>query len=128
VSVLSRGQVKKLDMLFYRLSTLDCMDRKAEALSRAINSVDPTARTAVCNLSGVEDTEPWFAVIKKTWERYPSCGDIGTAMRRRYYLKESAETTCIMEHISLGTYFKWRSEFLLFAALAAAEKGILIKK
>ena len=69
--------------------------------------------------------EAWLQVVEITWSRYLSETAVGKAMLRRYIRRESPETTCINEYISAGTYWNWREDFLIYAAINAAREKLL---
>jgi hypothetical protein len=136
LAVLTRREMNFFDRLFFRANLISraVADLHGEGVARAEGSADPTARTAIellepiKNVMGLEDPETWLRVIEDTWYQYPVDGLIGGAMYHRYYLKESAETTCILLCLSRGTYFNWREEFLTYASLTAAQLGVFQKK
>lgn len=133
MSVLSRKQKKCLDKLFFDAAALGQAVRelRSMAVTDAEQSADPTARQAVAGIAelpeamGYKRPETWLQVVELTWSRYHSETGVGKAMRRRYIRRESAETSCIYEHISAGTYWNWREDFLIYAAIMAARKGLL---
>ena len=133
MSVLSRKQKKCLDKLFFDAPALTqaVLELRSVAVTAAGQSADPTARQAVEYVEDVPEAmgykrpEAWLQVVELTWARYHSETATGSVMRRRYIRRESAETTCINEHISAGTYWNWREDFLIYAAIAAARKGLL---
>ena len=133
MSVLSRKQKKCLDKLFFDAPALEQAVRelRSVAVAAAEQSADPTAKQAVEGVAeipeamGYKRPEAWLQVVEFAWSRYHSETVIGKAMRRRYIRRESAETTCIKEYISAGTYWNWREDFLIYAAIAAARKGLL---
>lgn len=136
LAVLTRREMNFFDRLFFRANLLSqaVADLHGEGVARAEGSADPTAKTAIAlldpikNVMGLDDPETWLRVIEDTWYQYPVDGLIGGAMYHRYYLKESAETTCILLCLSRGTYFNWREEFLTYASLTAAQLGVFQKK
>ena len=133
MSVLSRKQKKCLDKLFFDSAALEQAVRelRSVAVAAAGQSADPTARQAVEGVAempeamGYKRPEAWLQVVELTWSKYHSETVIGRTMRRRYIRRESAETTCIYEHISAGTYWNWREDFVTYAAIVAARKGLL---
>ena len=133
MSVLSRKQIKFLDKLFFDAAPLQqaVSELRSEAVANAEQSADPTARQAVVGIAelpeamGYKRPEAWLQVVELTWARYHSETATGKAMRRRYIRRESPETTCINEHISQGTYWNWREDFLIFSAITAAREGLL---
>ena len=133
MSVLTRKQIKCLDRLFYDAAALGqaVREMRSVAVTSAEQSADPTARRAVVVLDeipeamGYKRPEAWLQVVEFTWAKYHSETATGKAMRRRYIRRESPETTCINEHISQGTYWNWREDFLIFSAITSAREGLL---
>ena len=133
MSVLSRKQIKFLDKLFFDAAPLQqaVSELRSEAVVNAEQSADPTARQAVAGIAelpeamGYKRPEAWLQVVELTWARYNSETAKGKVMRRRYIRRESAETSCIHEHISAGTYWNWREDFLIYAAIMAARERLL---
>lgn len=65
----------------------------------------------------------WQSVLSCVWDKYRGSRR-ATAMRQRYYCgKTQTETRCDM-NISLNSYFNWRMDFIVSAALEAARRGI----
>ena len=133
MAVLSRKQKKCLDKLFFDAAALQQAVRelRCTVVAAAEQSADPTARQAVEDMAelpeamGYKRPEAWLRVVELTWSRYHSETATGKAMRRRYIMRESAETACILEHISAGTYWNWREDFLIYAAIMAARENLL---
>ena len=129
--ILSRRQADVIDMLFYNSEKLreEMAYLAKERVAQAADSADPTAKQAVENLApvpyamGYEKPELWLQAEKETWEKYEGT-IIGDCMRRRYKLKEVWQMTVVNCYVSDGTYFKYREEFVLYAALMLAKKGI----
>ena len=129
--ILSRRQAKAIDLLFFNADKLreEMISIAAERAAQAEDSVDPTLRVAVEHLApvpyamGYEKPERWLKAAEETWEKY-SGTELGKAMHRRYILKEAWQRTVYECYITDGTYFKWREEFIIFAALMLAKEGI----
>ena len=68
---------------------------------------------------GAAESEVWQRVKVKTWKRYRG-SRIGDLMYRRYVLGEKAKQAGMNE----ATYYNYRNEFILFAALELARAGI----
>lgn len=65
----------------------------------------------------------WRSVLSCVWDKYKGSRR-ATAMRQRYYYgKTQTETRCDM-NISLNSYFNWRMDFIVSAALEAARRGV----
>ena len=132
----SRKQYKFMEKLFYDSAALmqAVQEMRSNMQAAAEKTADPTAKTAVTNLAavpevmGYADPEAWLQVAAQTWACYHIGTGVGKAMCRRYKLRESPEKTCIMNHISEGTYWHWRLEFLNKAGLFAAYKGLKLQK
>ena len=133
--LLTNRQYKKIDRLFFIGPAIkkELDEVQAERVAAAEKSCDPTARTSIETIGGIpclggyENPVAWISALTETWERYNQNTEVGSAMLRRYNLKESAETTCIILAISPATYWNWRNEFLDYAALALVRKGITLE-
>lgn len=65
----------------------------------------------------------WRSVLSCVWDKYKGSRR-ATAMRQRYYCRKTqTETRCEM-NISINSYFNWRMDFIVSAALEAARRGI----
>ncbi len=131
MGILSKRQIEAIDLLFYNASKLE-EEIKAVAAERraaAFNSADPTAKEAVEHLAsvpyalGYDNPELWLQAVNETWEKYEGTS-IGKIMHRRYCLKETWQRTVYESYVSDAVYFRYRSEFILYAALMLAKKGI----
>ena len=131
MSILSRRQMKAIDRFFFIAPKLqeELMSIAAERVAKAEASSDPTAREAVENLApvpyalGYDNPELWLQAVNETWEKYEGTS-IGEIMHRRYCLKETWQRTVYESYVSDAVYFRYRSEFILYAALMLAKKGI----
>ena len=131
MSVLSKRQKDEIDRLFFEAKTLqeEVTSIAAERASMAEDSADPTARQAVEHLApvphalGYDNPELWLQAVKETWDKYRGT-NIGKAMHSRYILKKNWTQTAYEQFISDGCYFKYLDEFILYAALMLAKKGI----
>ena len=65
----------------------------------------------------------WQRVLSCVWDKYKGSRRAEVMRQRYYYGKRHTETIAEMK-ISLNSYFNWRMEFLLCAALEAARQGI----
>ena len=132
MGVLSKQQFQFLDRLFYDAPALTQAVEELRIIKKsdAQDSPDPTAREAVAGLSEIptamtyDRPEAWLRVVKQTWEKYQGT-PIGDAMCRRYKLREKWTLTVCYLFIADDTYFRWRREFILSAALLAAKEGLL---
>lgn len=131
MSLLSRRQMKKIDRLFFNARQLQEEVKliAAERVAMAADSADPTAREAVEHLApvphamGYDNPEAWLQAAEETWGHYRGT-PIGDAMRRRYDLKEVWQRTQYENFLSDSVYFVYRAEFISYAALMLAKKGI----
>ena len=131
MAVLTTSQIKKLEAAFFHetdLRTLSVEFREAR-ISDAANSADPTAKQVVEGLSeqhmffDFAEPDRWLEMVSDTWVRYRGT-PIGKAMHRRYVLREPWQRTCIKCFISDPTYYAYRQEFLLTAALIASRMNL----
>lgn len=131
MSILSRRQKNKIDRFFFETEKLqeEVISIAAERAAKVEKSADPTARQAVEHLApvphafGYDDPELWLQAAKETWDKYRGTR-IGEAMQHRYALKKNWTQTTYEQFISDGCYFKYLDEFILYAALMLAKKGI----
>ena len=65
----------------------------------------------------------WQRVISSVWDKYKGSQRAAVMRQRYYYGKRHTETIAEMK-ISLNSYFNWRMEFLISAAIEAARRGI----
>lgn len=132
MAVLTRVQFQFLDRLFFDAPELQQVVAELRTLKKADaqESADPTAREAVEGLAEIpaamtyDRPEAWLRVVKMTWDKYHGT-PIGDAMCRRYKLREKWTRTVCQLYIADDTYFRWRREFILSAALFAAKEGLL---
>ena len=66
-----------------------------------------------------DDTELWQRVKAATWKRYNG-SRIGALMYRRYVLGEKRRPP----GMNIDTYYRYRNEFILYAALELARNGV----
>ena len=131
MAVLTKKQEKFFEKLFYDEAKLQRIvsELHAARVSDAKNSADPTAKETIARLEnvvsvmGYDDPAAWLEVAGENWGKYRHTL-VGKAMARRYKRREIWTSTCIMENISDGLYFKLRKEFLISAALIAAKKSL----
>lgn len=132
MGVLSKQQFQFLDRLFYDAPALTQAVEELRIIKKsdAQDSPDPTAREAVEGMAEIpaamtyDRPESWLRVVKLTWDKYNQTS-IGDAMCRRYKLREKWTLTVCNLFIADDTYFRWRREFILSAALFAAKEGLL---
>lgn len=131
MAVLSKEQFEFLERLFYDAPALSRVVRelRSAAITAAEQSADPTARQAVVGITelpeamGYKRPEAWLQVADATWNKYQG-SPAGKAMYRRYIRQEIWTRTCMALFISDHTYYNMRKEFILSAALIAANKGL----
>lgn len=68
---------------------------------------------------GASESEVWQHVKSATWKRYRG-SRIGGLMYRRYVMGENSKQARMNE----ATYYNYRNEFLLFAAIELAKAGV----
>ena len=132
MGVLSKQQFQFLDRLFYDAPALQQAVEELRIIKKsdAQDTADPTAREAVEGMAEIpaamtyDRPEAWLRVVKLTWDKYHQT-PIGDAMCRRYKLREKWTLTVCSIYIADDTYFRWRREFILSAALFAAKEGLL---
>ncbi len=132
MAVLTKTQFQMIDKLFFDAPALKEAVKELRLLKKADaqDSADPTAREAVVGIAEIpaamtyDRPEAWLRVVNATWEKYHGT-PIGDAMCRRYKLREKWTLTVCMLFIADDTYFRWRREFILSAALFAAREGLL---
>lgn len=132
MAVLTKEQFAFLDKLFFDAPALQQAVDELRVLRKADaqDSADPTAKEAVAGLEEVpaamtyERPEAWLRVVEATWHRYHGTL-VGDTMCRRYKLREWWGLTVVEKHIADNTYFRWRREFILSAALIAAREGLI---
>jgi hypothetical protein len=132
MAVLTKQQFQLLEKLFYDAPALEQAVEELRIIKKsdAQDSPDPTAREAVEGLAEIpaamtyKRPEAWLRVVENTWAKYHGT-PIGDAMCRRYKLREKWTLTVCKKFIADDTYFRWRREFVLSAALFAAKEGLL---
>ena len=132
MGVLNKTQFQFLDRLFYDAPALTQAVEELRIIKKsdAQDSADPTAKEAVEGMAEIpaamtyDRPEAWLRVVKQTWDKYHGT-PIGDAMCRRYKLREKWTLTVCYLYIADDTYFRWRREFILSAALFAAKEGLL---
>ena len=132
MAVLNKEQFQLIDRLFYDAPALQQAVQELRIIKKvdAQDSADPTSKEAVEGLAEIpaamtyKRPEAWLRVVDKTWEKYHGT-QIGDAMCRRYKLREKWTRTVCVLFIADDTYFRWRREFILSAALFAAREGLI---
>lgn len=132
MGVLKKEQFQKLDKLFYDAPALQQAVDELRIIKKADaqDSADPTSREAVEGLAEIKAAltydrpEAWLRVVTATWNKYHGT-PIGDAMCRRYKLREKWTRTVCWLYIADDTYFRWRREFIMSAALEAAREGLI---
>ena len=131
--ILSRKLIKKIEGHFYQnqeeRQLLDTMvqeiaeqicTRLDETGVKTRNFADTTANKAARIEREANQLKKWIQVVKKTYERF-----LGTPyaqlMRMVYEDKESPTKVQCSLFISEATFFKWKADIILYAALKACE-------
>ncbi len=65
----------------------------------------------------------WRKPIQDTWNKYKGSRK-AEAMARRYSFKEDCPVVCKKMHITYNTFYNWRMEFLISAAMAGIRSGL----
>ena len=86
---------------------------------------DPTANRVVklCK-ENVLETERWLKVIERVKARFKGTLK-GELIRLKYELEQSEVFICQALNIERTTYYSWRQEIVLYAALVAAQAGLI---
>ena len=86
---------------------------------------DPTANRAVklCK-ENVLETERWLKVVERVKARFKGTPK-GELIRLKYELEQSEVFICQALNIERTTYYAWRQEVVLYAALVAAQVGLI---
>lgn len=132
MAVLTKQQFAFLDKLFFDAPALQQAVEELRIIKKvdARDSADPTAREAVEGMAEIpaamtyDRPEAWLRVVQQTWQRYHGTL-VGDTMCRRYKLRECWLDTVHEKCIAENTYFRWRREFILSAALTAAREGLM---
>ena len=132
MAVLTKQQFQILEKLFYDAPALQQAVEELRILRKtdAQDTADPIAKEAVEGLAEIpaamtyQRPEAWLRVVENTWNKYHGT-QIGDAMCKRYTLREKWTLTVCKLFIADDTYFRWRREFILSAAIFAAREGLL---
>ncbi len=71
------------------------------------------------------DPNGWRQPIRDTWEKYRG-SMVAEAMARRYRLRQDRKIIYRKMGITKDTFYSWRREFLISAALAGIRSGLFI--
>ena len=132
VAVLTKQQFAFLEKLFFDAPALQQAVDELRLIRKvdAADTANPTQNEAVAGMEEVpaamtyDRPEAWLRVVDATWKHYHGTL-IGDTMCRRYKLREWWGFTIDEKHIAQNTYFRWRREFILSAALIAAREGLI---
>ena len=132
MAVLTKQQFQILEKLFYDAPALQQAVEELRMLRKtdAQDTADPTAKEAVEGLAEIpaamtyQRPEAWLRDVENTWNKYHGT-QIGDARCKRYKLREKWTLTVFKLFIADDTYFRWRREFILSAAIFAAREGLL---
>lgn len=84
---------------------------------------DPTGRAAAL-LEQLDKDRQWVDVVTQTFERFKGTPK-GTLLEARYVEHGKATSICRQLFISEKTFYDWRMDILMFAALLAMRRGLL---
>ncbi len=86
---------------------------------------DPTAIRGVrlCKTNIIEQ-EHWIRVIEQTMYKYAGT-EKGRLMQLKYERELSEREICSELHIERATYYNWRQDIVMYAALVAAQEGLI---
>lgn len=86
---------------------------------------DPTANRAI-KLTSPEllEKEKWLKVIEGTIQHFQGT-EKGRLLQKKYFDELGERHICRELHIERATYYNWRNEIVLYAALLAAQEGLI---
>lgn len=86
---------------------------------------DPTATRAI-KLTRPElvEKEKWLKVVEGTIQHFQGT-DKGKLLQKKYFDELGERHICQELHIERATYYNWRNEIVLYAALLAAQEGLI---
>lgn len=135
--ILSRKLIKKIEGHFYRSQEerylLDAMVREiAEQICTRLdesgvktrNFSDTTASKAVQIEKQADELKKWVEVVKKTYERFRDT-PYAQLMNMIYIEKASPVKVQCSLFISEATFFKWKADIMMYAAMKACEYGLI---
>ena len=138
MGIIDRKTYKKIEFYFYNYYAIkrELHDRKEDIIEESRSSIgewgggisyhsDPTASKAIklCKDNIVEE-EKWVKVVERVIEKYKGTGK-GKLLQKKYFDELGEVHICREIHIERATYFSWRTEIILSAAIYAAQEGLL---
>lgn len=137
MAVLNRRTYKKIEYYFYNYFLLmrDVKEKREEIISSqgsskdvlkfdgATNKTDITAAKTM-KLCELQEKEKWLRVIGAVLERYKNTEKL-KLIEKKYFEGLSEVQICTELHIERRTYYIWRNEIVLFAAIIAVQEGVL---
>ena len=139
MAVLKRQTYKKIEYYFYNYFSLmrDVKEKREEILSSQGSSKDilkleanissqKTEITAVkaIKLCELQEKEKWLCVIESVLKHYKNTEKL-KLIEKKYFEELSEVQICTELNIERRTYYVWRNEIVLFAAIIAAQEGLL---
>lgn len=139
MAVLDRHTYKKIEYYFYNYFSLmrDVKEKQEEILSSQGSSKDilkleanissqKTEITAVkaIKLCELQEKEKWLCVIESVLKHYKNTEKL-KLIEKKYFEELSEVQICTELNIERRTYYVWRNEIVLFAAIIAAQEGLL---
>lgn len=134
--------IKQIDFVFFaekeiRAAVIDARNRPSGGTTGGSNGhafiSDPTAMTAMRNTTELRSVvlkserkvsypERWLAVLERT---YSACDDIKQQVAKRHYRGEHYGRTCRELNITQSTYSYLLNDVRHFAAVCAAQMGLI---
>lgn len=86
---------------------------------------DPTATKAIklCK-KDIVNYEKWLKVIEAVIKHYEGT-EKGRLLQKKYFDELGEKHICKELYIERATYYNWRNEIVLYAALLAAQEGLI---
>jgi len=86
---------------------------------------DPTANKAVkLTRPDLIEKGKWLKVIEGTIQHFEGT-EKGRLLQKKYFNQLGEKHICRELHIERATYYNWRNEIVLYAALLAVQEGLL---
>jgi len=86
---------------------------------------DPTASKAIKLVRpDIVEKEKWLKVIEGTIQHFQGT-EKGRLLQKKYFDQLGERHICQELHIERATYYNWRNEIVLYAALLAVQEGLL---
>jgi len=110
----------------YKMEIIERGNRELVEWGKGISyRSDPTANRAVklCK-ENILETERWLKVVERVKARFKGTPK-GELIRLKYELEQSEVFICQALNIERTTYYSWRQEIVLYAALVAAQARLI---